>query len=118
MDRAGVIMVVPFWPTRPWFTRLAEMLVQLPILLPSDNRVLFLFDSEKQHPLSPKMKLMVAHCSGVPGRPEDFRTEWWKHCNGQDGNRPIDYMKEFTGSGRSFVTNGVWIPCNQMSVKL
>ena len=118
IDRAEVILVVPFWPTRPWFTRLTEMIVQLPILLPSDNRVLFLFDSEKQHPLSPKMKLMVAHCSGAPGRPEAFRTEWWKHCNGQGGNRPIDCTKEFTGNGRSFVTNGVWIPCSQMSVKL
>jgi hypothetical protein len=34
MEKAKGIVIAPLWPTQPWFTRLMELLIDNPIIIP------------------------------------------------------------------------------------
>ena len=36
-DQATVMLIFPFWPTQPWFPLIADLLVDLPLGLPSSQ---------------------------------------------------------------------------------
>lgn len=60
IDQAKVMLVVPYWPTQPWFTTYMEMLIQEPIILSPMSNLLILPQNQTQlHPLATKLHLMV-----------------------------------------------------------
>ena len=64
-DKTTAILVVPHWPTQPWFSRLQEMLIDRPIVIPVACRTLFLpHDRSKIHPLTNKLCLWGCKVSG------------------------------------------------------
>ena len=63
IDKAEGVIVVPWWPTQPWFPLFKEMLISEPIkFAPADN--LLLSPSREVHPLSQKLSLVAAKLSG------------------------------------------------------
>ena len=68
-DRASAIVIVPYWPTQPWFTRLCTMLQEPPIEIPLQPQTLHLpHDPTLQHPLVGKLTLwacrLYTECTG------------------------------------------------------
>jgi hypothetical protein len=63
MDRAGFI-IVPMWPTAAWFPQLLHLLIEEPVLLPRFNRLLYLEESSKLHPLHRQLQLAACRLSG------------------------------------------------------
>ena len=65
------LLVVPMWPTQPWFTQVTELLVDHPRLIPMNNLSLPGTKSDKVQPM--KVQLMGCHCSTNQLRSREFR---------------------------------------------
>ena len=75
-DQAQAILIVPYWPTQPWFATMLHMMVLPPIILPKRKRLLQLpFNLESVHPLAHKMKLMACRLSGKDSEVHKFQQE-------------------------------------------
>ncbi|XP_033228819.1 uncharacterized protein LOC117180430 [Belonocnema kinseyi] len=62
-DKAHWVLVVPFWPTQPWFPLFKSLLVDDLIYLGPDNELL-LCPFRKNHPLAKNLILAVGKLSG------------------------------------------------------
>ena len=68
------ILIFPFWPTKPWFPILSQMLVTTPIILPPLDFSLYLpYRPDKIHLLYPKIRLAGAALSRNIYRREEFQ---------------------------------------------
>ena len=112
LDGAEGIIVAPFWPTKPWFSRLVDMLTDVPILLPANKEILYLPCSSREHPLKGRLKLMACRCSGRPYKAEVFRKELLGCSRTPEGRRPIDCTRFTSGNGRNIVHSMGSIPCD------
>ena len=50
-DRAECILITPVWKSRPWYPVILSLLVDRPLLLPKDSKLLQLPGTDKVHPL-------------------------------------------------------------------
>ena len=103
-------MIVPYWPTQTWFSRLTAMLTRCPFLLPRGKQTLEWTGTVqgKEHSL-PKMRLIVCQVSGDTSEARLFQEKLRRsYCLlGEDQQRnSIDLTSE---SGLSFVVEGVKI---------
>ena len=65
-DKATGLLVVPHWPTQPWWPYLANMLIAPPLILPREKDTLHLPSNPDLHcPLS-SFPLKVAHLATIP----------------------------------------------------
>lgn len=64
MDRAKGIIIAPLWPTQPWFTQLMQLLVDKPILIRKEEKLLYLPYKNVQHPLEDSLILLACLVSG------------------------------------------------------
>ena len=72
---AGVI-VVPKWPTQPWWPVLMRMVVQNPLILPQINQTLLLpTNPDLMHPLHQRLTLLMCHLSENLLRIKDIQTK-------------------------------------------
>jgi hypothetical protein len=62
-DKATVLLIVPLWPTRPWFPQALQLLADIPRLLPRKCLTLPQ-DPSRKHPLQPKLTLAAMMLSG------------------------------------------------------
>ena len=73
MTQAQAILIVPNWPTQPWYPALTRLLIRQPILLPRNrSNVTLPFNPEKEHPLADKLNLMACRLSGNPSQIREF----------------------------------------------
>ena len=96
-DQAEEIMVVPQWTAQPWYSLLARMLVDRP-LLPQRENILYLpFDLDKRHPLASKLKLMAYRLSGHRSKiakfPNQLKSSYSTHGETAPRNN-IDHIGE------------------------
>jgi hypothetical protein len=71
-DKATVLMILPLWPTRPWFSHALHLLADAPRLLP--RKCLMLpQDPSLRHPLESKLTLAVMMLSGNPMQRNKYR---------------------------------------------
>ena len=63
-----------YWPNKPWFPQLVQMLVGHPLRLPTSRSLLYLpFDPQAYHPLWATLHLTVWPVSGDDSKQQDFR---------------------------------------------
>ena len=65
-DRAKGILIIPDWPSQPWYTLLNKLVVRDHFLIPVNTDEIFLpFDLSRSHPLAGKLKLkaVVIDCT-------------------------------------------------------
>lgn len=62
-DRATGILIVPNWPSQPWYPIFLELLTQDPIILGPDKNLLY-SPSRELHPLSNTLSLAAGRLSG------------------------------------------------------
>ena len=59
-EQVDCILIAPVWRSRPWFPALLSMLIERPLLLPQDQRILRLPGTDKIHPLCCQRKFQLA----------------------------------------------------------
>ena len=71
-DQAQAVFVTPLWPTQPWFLKLIQMLVAVPLLLPL-NVLNLPFNTTAVHRQHKNIRLMACHLSGISTQSETFQ---------------------------------------------
>ena len=109
-DQAEGILVVPVWPTKPWFTQCMDLVVDFPLIVQVTDNVLFQSFSMRQHPLKGKLRLMVALCSTRLSRQMEFRNQLSRPCFKDDDLHQIDSISHTYQGGPHFVSRDKSIP--------
>ena len=110
-EKATGLLLVPKWPTQPWWPKLMQMLIQPPIQLPRNRDTLFLpSNPQEPHPLHKKLCLILCHLSGDTSIAKAFRQQLpksWKNPGGQalESNMLLTFR-----NGNATVVQGVLIP--------
>ena len=79
MDRGEIILVVPDWPTKHWYSLLQPLAVDKPLNIPVVQNTLSLcFSPERIHPLVHRMTLQAWHLSMNSGEHKDCRSRLLK----------------------------------------
>ena len=73
-EESTAILVAPLWHTQAWFSKMLELLVNKPIILPKGANLLSLPSSGRLHPLRDRLQLMARHLSGKTYRGREFRS--------------------------------------------
>ena len=73
MEKAEGIMILPLWPTQPWYSQLLHLIVDVPRRLPQQLTTLKMPGRKHEpHPLIKKMVLMASRLSGNPSQYKGF----------------------------------------------
>ena len=102
LDRANAIVIVPYWTTQPWWSKLLNLLTDMPFFFTRTNAAL-------SHPDElPNMDLLVCSLSGEPWRQMRYHSKRRK-LSWQDGEVPRVNNIRFTKTGgRSMCIGGVY----------
>lgn len=71
-DRATLLVILPLWPTRVWFPRALQLLVEDPVILPR-NCLTFPQDPSHKHPRSATLRLAAMILSGSLSKIKAYR---------------------------------------------
>ena len=114
LEQAEAIIVAPLWPQQIWFPYLLRSLTDNPRVLPNTSKILYLAHSKKQHPLSPKLKLIACRISGSSTKTRDFlmRQSTSLRHHGEMQQNP--YITPTSLSGSCFAVDGISIPFHHL----
>ncbi|CAG2218547.1 unnamed protein product [Mytilus edulis] len=95
-----VLMIVPTWPSQPWFPRLLDCLVDYPVILPFCQDLLRLVHNNQKHPLNMR-KLFLVACvvSGIPSKRREFQNQLETSSLSHGESLPRDNMNIVGGNG-------------------
>lgn len=113
-----VLMIVPTWPSQPWFPRLLNCLVDYPVILPFCQDLLRLVHNNQKHPLNMR-KLFLVACvvSGIPSKRREFQNQLETSSLSHGESLPRDNMNIVGGNGIFGVIHKKSIPLHQMKYK-
>ena len=114
LEGAEGIIIVPHWPTKPWFSQLGQLLVQEPLSIPVTEQVLSIPGRKKTHPMTGRMELLACHFSSDLSRRKAFQQQRLEPSLKQDANLLRDCMTRISRNGPHIVVNGTLIPCTQV----
>jgi len=114
-EKATGLLVVPCWPTQPWWPLVMRLLVQEPLVLPKKKHTLFLHRRpDLVHPLHQKLALLICHLSGNHLKAEAFRNRL-PHSSCSPGERaPNNNIDHSSLNGNSTVVKGRLILFQQL----
>ena len=73
VDKADVLMVVPKWPTKPWYNTFVNLLQSEPlVVMPSVDNLILPAKPGEVHPLAGKLTLLVGRLSGRSSSVKDL----------------------------------------------
>ena len=72
-DQAQGIVIVPLWPTQPWYTSLLQMITLTPLILPKKSSLLLNPHVAGNHPLIKQMTLIACLVSGKGSESKSYR---------------------------------------------
>ncbi len=110
-EQSSVVLVAPMWPAQPWYALLLQLLVDLPVLIPS-RQGLLKDPFNREHPLVTQNQLALAAWK-VSGSVTDQRAfqRGLPDSSGQDGvEEPIPRISQHGKGGVVGVLNGKRIP--------
>ena len=111
-DEATGLLLVPYWPTKPWFTQLTASLIATPVTFSLESDMLFIPgrpEPQPQHHMVGKTPLVAAVCSGRRALSKAFRRTWRKSWGTGDDSHPRAYTRDTLESGRRFSLNGAFV---------
>ena len=110
-DKATGILVIPLWPTQPFFSVVLSLLMEVPRMLKVTRHNLVHPTLAGPHPLQDQLKLLVCKLSGDPWRTQTFhQTLLTSSCIPGD-TVLTNSMITTSQNGCSFVVKGRVIPC-------
>lgn len=100
-EKVIALVLLPWWPTQPWFTALMNMLVSIPTVLPAAGNLLQIESvSPITHPMGSKLKMLACKLSGIRSQQEAFRQTLpplsWLHGNGAQKSNTAATLKNGT----------------------
>ena len=109
-EEAEGILVVPNWPTQPWYSKLMQMIIDHPRLLPVQKSILSRPSKAGScHPLWQRLHLMACKLSGQPCKTRAFlkrqQTSFLNHGDQEHANN----INHISHSGYNIVIKGVLI---------
>ncbi len=113
-EKAEGIVVVPWWPTKPWFTQFANMICADPLVIHVTDQTLFLPFSLRTHPLSGRLRLIVGTLSGDHSKSREFREQLYQRSLKGGENLRTNFTSHISGCGAAIVAQGVRIPLTQL----
>lgn len=72
IDRATGIVIVPYWPSQPWFPMYSRLLIEKPLILKPSSTLLLSPCRSIRHPLASTLSLMAGKLSGNPSERRDY----------------------------------------------
>ena len=110
-DQATELLVVPFWPTQPWFPVLMQHLIEHPCVLPRRQKMLQLPEKPHvSHPLQGKLQLLVCKLSGDLSKVRAYRRRLQTLSSRPGAQRHPNNMDRTSSSGQTIVVNNRVIP--------
>lgn len=118
MEQTEAIIVVPQWPTQPWYPHLIQMLVESPLILPKRDNLLHLPSKpDICHPLAGQLKLMACHLSGQPSKIREFH-QLLRNLSSAHGEEVHKNNTGHTGTnGNVMLVKNLLIPFNLQLTK-
>lgn len=113
-ERATGMMILPCWPTQPWFTMFLELLTDTPIILPRTDDLLILPGTNQKHPLRKRLKMLAGRISGKSTETDRFRTKLPTLCSQRGEMGLISNTQLISGDGGTFVCKGKLITYSQL----
>ena len=114
-DRARGILIVPDWPSQPWYPILARGLTQRPILVSARENLLVLpTNPEAKHRLRKALRLIICEVSERDSEALFFLSQLIQSYTHPGVAAPADNMPHISRGGRGIQTNGVFIPFHRL----
>ena len=111
LEHCEGIVVVPYWTTQPWYSKLTRMLIDCPFLLPRKD--LLSHPTLAEHSL-PKMDLIACRVSGVAYKSRDFLHKLHMSSCPHGEAPPSSSTGRTFGTGKHTVVKNTWIPIHQL----
>ena len=105
---ADLVLVAPVWPSQPWYPKLLNLLVSVPLGIPPGREVMVQVGEVPLPELAPP--LAVWHISGNTMRTREFREKLPSSSCRRGGGSPPSRMIPSARSGLAGVLSGVLIP--------
>ena len=110
VEQARGVIIVPMWPTQPWFPKLTQMLISVPLLLPK-NVLSLPFNNAMSHKLHRGLYLLACPISGLISEARAFRNSLSISCATPGDHLQSSSIKSIIKSGFLSVVSGRKIPC-------
>ena len=110
------LMIVPTWPSQPWYPRLLDCLIDYPIILPYCQDLLRQAHNGQKHPLN--LRKVACVVSGIPSKREEFQNQLEISSLNHAESLPQDNTRILGGNGVFGVIHKRLIPFHQMKFKL
>ena len=109
------VIIFPYWPTQPWFSKLAQMIVEFPLLLScrSTTQPLLTHPNKDMNSL-PNSRLLAALISGDKSRITDSHKKLRTFCSLHGETPPRNNTNLTFVSGITFAVRGMRIPTVRM----
>ena len=104
-DGIRALVILPLWPTKPWFVEALSMVAAPPVLLPRHCLQLPQLP-DKRHPLYYKLKLAALILSGDLTEIREFQGTLPIFCSSPGDREPGHNIATLSRNGCYFVTNG------------
>ena len=105
-DRATGVVIVPLWPTQPWFTVLLYLLTDNPRILPCSKTLLTQSHNGTLHHLRNQLRLIACKLSGQRSNREAFQAKLPISSSSLGLLEPRNNIKHISRSGLNFVMEG------------
>ena len=109
-DNASGILVVPLWPTQPWFPVMLDMMIDHPQHIEPDSRNLQIPGNPLLHPLHKRLTLLVTLLSGQRSLVEAYHTSLQNSSLMPGERAPKSTITLLYKDGGNIVVNGKLIP--------
>ena len=108
-DSGTLLVILPLWPTQPWFPSALRLLIRPPLLLPRLPLVLPQ-DPSRMHPQAHKLVLTAMMLSGDPSQTKAFRRRLPDFSFAHGETAQSHSMGHISRDGCLFVSAGKLIP--------
>ncbi len=109
-EQATGVLIVPLWPTQPWFTMLMILLMDKSLILPQSDTLLIQPHNGELHPLRHQLRLMACKGFGKVFSGEAFQKKLLPSSSNRGLLAPESNTNLTLKSGSNFVLNGKVIP--------
>ena len=117
-DKATGIVMVPYWPTKPWFSKLCRLIIGTPVTFLLESNTLFLPGrNQEQHGLVGTTTMVAATCCGAQSSATGSPTWRRSGCPTAGGRRRAPTTLTRSGSGLPFATPGGGTHSTALSLK-
>ena len=110
MDKSVGILVMPNWPTQPYYATAMKMLLACPLFIPKRKTLLQLPAKTDVHKIWDKLDLLICLLSGDQLQTEAFRKTLPTFCSHHGDQKHPNNTNATYASGKSSVVEGKLIP--------